>query len=166
MGWSLGAMKIYQAVIALSIQSDILTNYNIITILWAMNQDMKADCETIGQIIDFADQSTMWSLYQRADICICRGGTTSLAEMEIFGIRKLIVPLPITHDQQTNAQYYVDHHGDHLILQDSQITTSLQHTLEQYIWYHKDPINTKLLSTLLDFAKEKIIEEIWKINHQ
>jgi UDP-N-acetylglucosamine:LPS N-acetylglucosamine transferase len=98
-----------------------------------MNQDMKTDCESIGQVIDFADQATMGSLYQRADICICRGGTTSLAEMDIFGIRKLIVPLPITHDQQTNAQYYVDHHGDHLIVQDSQIISSLQQRLEQYI---------------------------------
>lgn len=159
-GWSLGAMKIYQAVIALFKQSNILQNYNIITILWAMNQDMKADCETLGQVIDFADQATMWSLYQRADICICRGGTTSLAEMEIFGIRKLIVPLPITHDQQTNAQYYVDHHHDHLIMQDSQIISSLEQSLIQYIWYHKDPTDMTLLSTSLDFAKEKIIEKI------
>jgi hypothetical protein len=53
--------------------------------------------------------------------------------MEIFRIRKLIVPLPITHDQQTNAEYYVDHHGDHLIMQDSQIISSLQQALKQYV---------------------------------
>jgi UDP-N-acetylglucosamine:LPS N-acetylglucosamine transferase len=60
-----------------------------------------------------------------ADICICRGGTTSLAEMQIFGIRKIIVPLPITHDQTSNAQYYVDHHSDIMVLQDYQLSMNL-----------------------------------------
>jgi UDP-N-acetylglucosamine:LPS N-acetylglucosamine transferase len=91
-----------------------------------MNQDMKSACESFGKVIDRADQSTMGSLYQRADICICRGGTTSLAEMQIFGVRKLIIPLPITHDQQANAEYYVNNYGDHLIMQDQRIISNLE----------------------------------------
>ncbi len=178
-GWSLWAKTMYEAVIQLKGQRakgkgqnqeaenpmtyDLwpMTSYNIIIILGALNANMKPQFEWRAHIIDFADQATMWSLYQRADICICRGGTTSLAEMEIFGIRKLIVPLLITHDQQTNAQYYVDHHGDNLIMQDGQITASLQQALEQYIWYHKKIIDIKNLSKKIDFAKEKIIDKLW-----
>ncbi len=156
---SLWAKAIYEAVGKLGVQWD-FKSFNIIIILGALNINMRPQFEWRTHIIERADQSTMWSLYQRADICICRGGTTSLAEMEIFGIRKLIIPLPITHDQQTNAQYYIDHHGDHLIMQDSQITISLKQSLEQYIWYHKSPINLKEISKKIDFAKEKIMKYI------
>ncbi len=35
-----------------------------------------------------------------------RGGTTSLAEAKLYKIPLIIVPLPVTHDQHTNALYY------------------------------------------------------------
>jgi UDP-N-acetylglucosamine--N-acetylmuramyl-(pentapeptide) pyrophosphoryl-undecaprenol N-acetylglucosamine transferase len=174
--WSLWAKTMYEAVIQLKGQRAkgkeqeaktpmtykvwLLTWYNIIIVLGALNANMKPQFEWRAHIIDFADQTTMWSLYQRADVCICRGGTTSLAEMEIFRIHKLIVPLPITHDQQTNAQYYVDHHRDHLIMQDSQIISSLQQTLEHYVWYHKSPVDLTKVNKKINSAKQMIVDTI------
>ena len=48
----------------------------------------------------------MGNLLVKCDVAITRGGTTSLAEQEIFGIKKIIIPIPRTHDQLKNAQYY------------------------------------------------------------
>jgi len=41
-----------------------------------------------------------------------------LAELEYFGIPKVIVPLP-SHDQPTNARWYADKHGDIVVNQDN-----------------------------------------------
>lgn len=51
-------------------------------------------------------------LYARADLGIVRGGTTTLAECKLFDLPLVIVPLPVTHDQVKNTQYYVEHYGD------------------------------------------------------
>ena len=61
----------------------------------------------------------MGSLYAMADAAIVRGGTTTLAECKLFNIPLAIVPLPITHDQAKNAQYYVDNYSDILIDQNA-----------------------------------------------
>ena len=57
-------------------------------------------------VYSFVDQKTMGNLLVKCDVAITRGGTTSLAEQEIFGIKKIIIPIPRTHDQLKNAQYY------------------------------------------------------------
>jgi UDP-N-acetylglucosamine:LPS N-acetylglucosamine transferase len=51
-------------------------------------------------------------------VAIARGGTTSLAEQQLFGLKKVIVPIPWTHDQLKNAQYYVKTYDDILVRQD------------------------------------------------
>ncbi|MBP7884773.1 hypothetical protein KAZ93_01090 [Patescibacteria group bacterium] len=57
--------------------------------------------------------------YRYADLGIVRGGTTTLAEAKLFDLPLVIVPLPITHDQTSNAQRYVDHYGDSFVHQNS-----------------------------------------------
>ncbi len=68
---------------------------------------------------DFVDQSKMGELLSLCDVAITRGGTTSLAEQHIFGLKKIIIPIPRTHDQMSNALYYQKKHHDILIDQDS-----------------------------------------------
>ncbi len=58
------------------------------------------------------EQAMMGYLYAHADLGIVRGGTTTLAECKIFSLPLVIVPLPITHDQKKNADYYVEHYND------------------------------------------------------
>lgn len=177
MGWSLGAKVIYEAIIGLASEwvnewmskkkntlenskTHILENYNIIIILGALNVDMKPQFEWRTHVIDRADQVTMWKLYAWADVCVCRGGTTSLAEMELFAIRKIIVPLPITHDQVNNAQYYVDHHSDTMVMQNKHLSQNLWLQLKKSIWHHKPKVDFISLASKLNLAKEKIIEKI------
>lgn len=76
--------------------------------------------------------------YQHAALGIVRGGTTTLAEAKLFDLPLIIVPLPVTHDQTTNAQWYVEHYGDSLISQNS---SDFQARLQREI------VNAALLAT-------------------
>jgi len=54
----------------------------------------------------------MGELYVRSDISICRGGSTTLVEQHIFGIKQIIIPIPWTHDQAGNAAFFVKEYAD------------------------------------------------------
>jgi UDP-N-acetylglucosamine:LPS N-acetylglucosamine transferase len=72
-------------------------------------------------IYDFIDQKTMGALLDLCDVAVTRGGTTSLAEQQLFGIKKIIIPIPWTHDQLKNGLYYKKIHDDILVRQDSKL---------------------------------------------
>ena len=57
----------------------------------------------------------MGELFAICDIAITRGGTTSLAEQNLYDIKQIIVPIPRTHDQYDNAKRYVQHKKDIMI---------------------------------------------------
>ena len=104
----------------------------------------------------------MGELYQISDICLARGGTTSLAEQKLFNIKSIIVPIPRTHDQMDNAKRYVHHHDD--ILLDQTSSTFLQ-DMEQVLLslsqYKKTPIDKDIFKEIQQ-AKKLIWEEIIK----
>ena len=54
----------------------------------------------------------MGELYIKADISICRGGSTTLVEQHSFGIKQIIIPIPWTHDQAGNAAFFVKEYAD------------------------------------------------------
>lgn len=91
-------------------------------ILWTKNSHSKdLFVKYEGVIVyDFVDQKTMWALLELCDVAITRGGTTSLAEEHLFGIKKIIIPIPRTHDQLKNGLYYKDMYGDIVVRQDKQ----------------------------------------------
>ena len=61
-------------------------------------------------------------------MAIVRGGTTTLAECKLFDLPLVIVPLPVTHDQAKNAQFYVENHNDICISQnDPDFVSQLAH---------------------------------------
>ncbi|MFM6929639.1 MAG: undecaprenyldiphospho-muramoylpentapeptide beta-N-acetylglucosaminyltransferase [Bdellovibrio sp.] len=56
--------------------------------------------------------------YKWADIIVCRGGASSIAEAAAFGIIPVIVPLPAADDhQQKNAESLVGRNAGRMILQ-------------------------------------------------
>ena len=100
----------------------------------------------------------MWWLYRRADSAVVRGGTTTLAEAKLFDTPLVIVPLPVTHDQQKNAEFYVQEFGDTLISQNDpefvqKLYTSLVMTKPKHITTTTDKIKNKIAQakiTILD----------------
>jgi UDP-N-acetylglucosamine:LPS N-acetylglucosamine transferase len=65
--------------------------------------------------LGFCSQQDMATVLDLADMSITRAGTTSLAEQQLFAIKKIIIPISWTHDQYTNAQRYHTQHQDILI---------------------------------------------------
>lgn len=60
----------------------------------------------------------MAKYYQWADIIVCRGGASSLAEAAAFGIIPIVIPLPAADDhQQKNAESLVERNAGRMILQ-------------------------------------------------
>jgi hypothetical protein len=51
----------------------------------------------------------------------------------MWDMRLIMVPLPRTHDQQTNAEYYMREYSDELVVQDDHIKLHLANTLREYL---------------------------------
>lgn len=99
--------------------------------------DWTKDISIVHQLgsLDFADVSAKYKnapfkveahefifdmpkYYQWADIIICRGGASSLAEAAAFGIIPIVIPLPAADDhQQKNAESLVARNAGRMILQ-------------------------------------------------
>lgn len=95
-------------------------SYEWIIALGKLNESMKHDFDSIqdAQALSWISQDNIAYLLQDADIAITRGSATTLAEIEVFGIRKIIVPLPYAADnhQYWNAKEY-EKSGDILLEQ-------------------------------------------------
>ena len=132
------------------------TRFHIV--LWTENQSYIHRFEKFSfvKVYPFVSQKQMWDLLAKCDLSITRGGTTSLAEQELFNIKKIIVPIPWTHDQLKNAQYYQKEHGDILVEQlDEQFQEKLQSEVLEYATYLKQPYTDPLES--IQKAKEIIV---------
>ena len=117
-----------------------------------------SDTITITGLIQ--DQAEMGRLYAQSDLAIVRGGTTTLAECKLFDLPLVIVPLPVTHDQQRNAQWYVDTYHDILLDQnDIAFVDKLHSILRSASKRIKSYDNKKILHTI-QHAKKIIINEM------
>lgn len=103
----------------------------------------------------------MGELLAKSDVALTRSGTTSLAEQKLFGLKLIMIPIPRTHDQFKNAQYYVKHYGDILVGQDESFTLALPAALEKVQGYKKTN-EMALISQQIREAKDIVCEEIFK----
>ena len=151
-GWSQGAKTLYTSFLhVLEKHSDFWNFFQILVVLGKLNQDLQSSFEKQGIIVfDFLSQKEIGHCYHIADLCISRGGTTSLAEQKLFGIKTIIVPIPRTHDQMDNAKYYEKTFQDLVLDQDTNdFEQQLEQTLIQLKNYKK---------TLKEINKNDIIK--------
>ncbi|HEY0563527.1 MAG TPA: undecaprenyldiphospho-muramoylpentapeptide beta-N-acetylglucosaminyltransferase [Methylophilus sp.] len=75
-----------------------------IAALQANYQQAGVQAETVAFIHDMA------TVYQWADVVVCRAGALTVAELACVGVASVLVPFPFAVDdhQTTNAQYLVD----------------------------------------------------------
>jgi len=72
----------------------------------------------------------------------------------------IIVPLPWTHDQLKNAEYYVKHHGDILVKQDESFLLHFPMALEK-IAHHKKQWSNEHIKADIRKAKETICHTLF-----
>lgn len=102
----------------------------------------------------------MGELLSLCDVAITRAGTTSLAEEKLFGLKLIMIPIPRTHDQMKNAEYYEQHFHDILVKQDDSFVLSLPAALEKVQGHKKNAVRGNIKEEI-NKAKEKICEEIF-----
>lgn len=115
-------------------------SFHWIVLLGKINNSFKDEYNKLPQIqlFDFVDQQTMGRLYYQVDVSICRGGSTTLVEQRLFHIKQIIVPIPWTHDQLSNATRMVNRHQEILVHQD---------------WKDRHEKVVQILDTLKEFRK-------------
>ncbi len=114
------------------------------------------------KLFDFVSQQEMGTLLYYTDIAITRAGTTSLAEQKLYGIKSIIVAIPWTHDQSTNAKYYVNKYQDISLNQKSpNFIEEMAKLLEHYKDFKKEVDSVDIVSNITS-AKEKILESFFE----
>ena len=170
--WSQGSKRLYEALQKIINESHTLKSdlpdgshgFIFFFVLWLLNKDIKHLFEWLDNVhtFDFLSQKEMWTLYYLCDLAITRAGTTSLAEQKLYDMKILMIPIPWTHDQYDNADYYVKKYGDIMIDQkDDQFLTKLWMTIRKFKSFKKKSINKNKLEEI-SIAKEKIVREIIK----
>lgn len=91
------------------------------------------------QTFDFLSPADLSVVYLVCDLAITRGSATTLAELQHFWCKKIIVPLPFTwwNHQEYNADWYVETHWDVKVLQNDDMVWQLERSLLKYQWYKK-----------------------------
>ena len=104
----------------------------------------------------------MGVLYNTCDIAITRGGTTSLAEQKLYDLKQIIIPIPWTHDQYDNANWYVRRYNDISINQrDHDFEQQLANAIKYFKGFKKIS-QQKDKKTIVAHAKEIIRNELLK----
>lgn len=161
---SLGSTSVHEAVLSIMSTNKILcAQFDRIVLLGRMNTSFRPHYEHYPyvKLYEFVDQKTLWKLYYQADSSICRGGSTTLVEQHLFGIRQIIVPIPWTHDQSTNAEYFVRQYDDCIVRQHGkQWYQDLEHILDTLTTYHKDRVNIHALDDQIQQPLQQIIKAV------
>lgn len=128
---SQGARSIFEAILE---QFSDENPYEWIISLGKLNGSMKSDFGNIQNIqaLEWIDQKDIASLLDNTDIAITRWSATTLAEIDIFGVRKIIIPLPSAakNHQYWNAREY-EQKWD--ILLEQKNLTFLSETLKNHV---------------------------------
>mgnify|MGYP002776062232 CR=1 FL=1 len=126
------------------------------------SQFTKAHVKTI----DFANIQELWELYNWADIAITRWSATTLGELDIFHIKKIIVPLPWSwwNHQYYNALEY--NTPDNLIIEEKNLYNpeTIQLIIQKFSCWE----NKKIQQIIQSSNSEKQIYLLKKtlINHE
>ncbi len=164
MGWSQGMSAVFETLSKL-LATWKHTSTNFFVILGTKNNDRKTAFAPYSNVrtFDFLSQNDIWYLYAICDLAITRGSVTSLAEQQLFGIKKIIVPLPFTwgNHQFYNWLRYAEKYGDLLIEQNEHLSETLTKFLEKFSDYKKEW--THIDEREVSSAKEIIWGDIVKL---
>lgn len=131
MGWSQWAASIFDSILTLLEHKLIPESFYFLVLLGTKNAHYEEAFSCFPQVKTYTFISMpeeLAGLYQASDLAVTRWSMTSLAEQQLYGIAKCIVPLPYTwgNHQYYNAQWCVTHRGDTLVEQDSALAQHLQ----------------------------------------
>ncbi len=150
---SLGARSIYETLSDMLIRNSRLSDHFHFLVVWGIaNPEMNKYFAWFAgvTVFDYVSQHDMSALCHLADIAITRAGTTSLAELKLYNLKLIIIPIPWTHDQKDNALRYNKQHEDIVLDQKKHnFTSTLDFTVQQHKGFHKKPYNPDIMSGII-----------------
>ncbi|EKE27822.1 MAG: undecaprenyldiphospho-muramoylpentapeptide beta-N-acetylglucosaminyltransferase [uncultured bacterium (gcode 4)] len=100
--WSQGSTRIFKMILD---NMDSFSDFNIDVVLWSLNKYLKPEFEKFSNVTvyEFLSQEKIGKILEKTDIAITRAWATSLAELEAFWIKMLIIPLK---ESANDHQFY------------------------------------------------------------
>jgi UDP-N-acetylglucosamine--N-acetylmuramyl-(pentapeptide) pyrophosphoryl-undecaprenol N-acetylglucosamine transferase len=100
----------------------------------------------------------MSAAFSCADICVCRGGASTLGELPFFGLPAIVVPYPYAwRYQKINAQYLVDHKAA-IMLPDEEMNDRLLYEIIQCL--SQPQILDEMSSAMQSLSKPDAAQQI------
>jgi UDP-N-acetylglucosamine--N-acetylmuramyl-(pentapeptide) pyrophosphoryl-undecaprenol N-acetylglucosamine transferase len=95
----------------------------------ADHAEVRATYERLGvaaEVVPFIDD--MWTMYQAADLVVCRAGATTIAELTSLGKPAILIPYPYAVDdhQRVNAEILLQAGAARMVL-DAELTAERMH---------------------------------------
>lgn len=110
------AKKVFEAIIKHCSKIDA----EWIVVLGKLNTQMREEFASFKhiQVLDWLDKNDQKTVFESTDVVVTRWSATTLAELELFQIPKIIIPLPsaASNHQYYNAKEY-EKNGDIVLLQ-------------------------------------------------
>lgn len=136
-----------------------LKNFKIDIILGSQNTTFRKKFEKYDFITlyDFVDQNILKNLYYKADIAITRAGATTLAEIESFNIKMIIIPLK---ESANNHQYYnaLEYEKKwNILIRENELNKIWIDKILTFDWYKKEFTDFKSINSL-DIIKKTILK--------
>jgi UDP-N-acetylglucosamine--N-acetylmuramyl-(pentapeptide) pyrophosphoryl-undecaprenol N-acetylglucosamine transferase len=151
-GGSQWSQRLYQLLAdVLSYNPQLASSYVFLVVGWFHKENQSFTFPDTANIhrLGFCSQQDMAALLSLADMSMTRAGTTSLAEQQLFNIKKIIIPISWTHDQYTNAAWYQKKYQDIVIdTQQAGAIETLDLTLQQHKGFKKQPYDTAVFSSI------------------
>lgn len=126
-GGSLGALRINEAATGLAEVWRERSDVQVLHILGRRRSGADLDIAGGGPLVfrrvDFVER--MVEAYAVADLALCRGGATTVAELSVMGVPSIVVPYPYHRDRQQERQARVlERAGAAMILADRDATAT------------------------------------------
>ncbi|MCP4523943.1 MAG: UDP-N-acetylglucosamine--N-acetylmuramyl-(pentapeptide) pyrophosphoryl-undecaprenol N-acetylglucosamine transferase [Candidatus Gracilibacteria bacterium] len=136
-----------------------LLDLNITVVLGDKNLHFKSDFDQYKNVTvyDFVDQKMLGKIYKKTDIAITRAGSTTLWELNRFGVHSIIVPLQksAANHQQKNAEYFEQYFGSNILDEDVNLSLEMFRLLQKFKDLRKQGLNlNSFFEPLHRIAKE------------
>ena len=151
MWWSQWAASLFDALLSY-VQDNPSPSFRFHVVCGTKNSAYTDIFSAYDQVITywFLSQQSLATIYALCDLSITRWSVTSLAEQQLFSIKKIIVPLPWTwgNHQFYNAVRFSDTYNDIVVEQDETLHHQIHTFLDKLQGYKKefDRVNTLELS--------------------
>lgn len=177
-GGSQGAKKLNDCVIA---AYDKFKSFNKLQIIHITGKEHFDDvCQRMHRLIDIKKDKLRYQAhpyinninqaYAAADLCVCRAGATTIAELTALGVPAVLVPYPYAtgNHQEKNARFLENHGAGKVLLDDELTAEALFNVCNQLIFDNKTLIDMKNHSQKLGkpYAANDLAKLISGISHK